>query len=338
MKKLRIAINGYGRIGKNFLLTICADERAKSQIEVVAINGGGSATDMIAYLTKFDTFLGIYPGTISAENDHIVIDGHRIRVLAEREPEKLPWKELAIDWVVDCTGAFTKAAQAQRHIKAGAQKVLISAPATGEDITIIPGINMQAYNAAEHAIVSLGSCTTNAIVPMLAVLDKAFGIDTALFTTVHAYTNSQALLDVERRDFRDSRAAALNTVPSTTGANKTVVKVLPQLAGKCHGMSLRVPTGKGSIMDLVCTLHKSPNADMVHEAFVQAAQSDLKGILQVTNDPLVSSDINKNSHSVIIDTHLTITHGRVCKTFGWYDNEWGYSCRMRDFLMHTIKG
>jgi glyceraldehyde 3-phosphate dehydrogenase len=330
---MRIAINGFGRIGKNFLRTILQDLHASKKIEVVAINIGPSDKKLIAHLFKYDTLMGTYPGKVSLDGDFLVVDAIKIAVLDQANAELLPWKKLGIDWVVDCSGHYTKREKAEQHIKAGAKKVLISAPAQGDDVTIIPGVNFQAYDAAKHTIVSLGSCTTNAFLPMLSVLDKNFTLKKIFMVTTHAYTNTQALLDVDMGDARRSRAAALNIVPSTTGATSTVGKVLSHLASLVQGISIRVPVAKVSLLDITFEAQKEVSIDSINNAFEQASKTvPLRGILTTTKEELVSSDFNGNPHSVIVDETLTQAMGSTGKVFGWYDNEWGYSERMKDFL------
>src|SRR5579863_7256790 len=327
---MHVAINGFGRIGRSFLR--CVEQDKKSAIEVVAINIGNSKPEYVAHMFKYDTLMGKFAGEVSVEGDALVIDGHRITIIAELDPEKLPWKKFDIDWVVDCSGKFTHREDAEKHIKAGAQRVLISAPAHDEDVAIIPGVNEELYNSAKHRIVSLGSCTTNAFLPTLKVIDDAFGIVRGCMTTTHAYTNSQVLLDVDAKDLRFSRAAALNIIPATTGAAGMVEKILPHLKDKVSAKAMRVPVGKVSLIDLVFEAKKELSVDAIHDAFKRAAQDKMKHIVALTMEPLVSSDFSGDSHSVIIDGLLTSTNDTMGQVFGWYDNEWGYSERMKDFL------
>jgi glyceraldehyde 3-phosphate dehydrogenase len=330
---MRIAINGFGRIGKNFLRTILQDKQALKKIEVVAINIGPTDKKLVAHQLKYDTLMGTYPGNVALGGDYLMVDSLKILILAEANAELLPWKKLGIDWVVDCSGHYTKREKAEQHLKSGAQKLLISAPAHGDDVTIIPGVNNAAYDAAKHAIVSLGSCTTNAFLPMLKVLDDAVGLKKIFMTTTHAYTNTQVLLDVDIGDARRSRAAALNIVPSTTGATSTVGKVLPHLADIVQGMSMRVPVAKVSLLDITFEAKKEVSVDLLNKAFEKAASTTMRGILTTTKEELVSSDFGGNPHSVIVDETLTQAMGTMGKVFGWYDNEWGYSERMKDFLL-----
>ncbi len=335
---MRIAVNGCGRIGKTFIRALLQDKKAREHIELAVINVGCADKETIAYALQYDTSLGTYLGTLEYKDGILIVDGSlKIAIIQALDPENAPWKKHGIDWVVDCSGRFTHREGAEKHLKAGAKKVLISAPAKGEDITIIPGINQELYTA-DHTIVSLGSCTTNAIYPMLKVLKDSFGIEQAHMTSTHAYTNTQTLLDVDPRvkDPRRSRAAALNIIPTTTGAMKLVDRVMPDLVGKLEGCALRVPVGKVSIMDLVAILSTPVTASGVNDAFKKAAHSKLRGIVGFSNDPLVSSDYAGNSHSVVIDGLLTRTLGSTVKIFGWYDNEWGYSERLKDFLLMTL--
>lgn len=360
---IRIAINGFGRIGKNFFRVVMSDKFARQSIEVVAINVGPGKVDSVAYAVKYDTLMGIYHGDVCQENDFLFVgpekcgccdagaqksvniskkdgskDACRIQLFAERDPEKLPWKSLKIDWVVECSGHFTTRDGASKHLKAGAQAVLISAPAKGEDVSIIPGVNNSVFKKDAHKLVSLGSCTTNAFMPMLKVLNDAFSIEQAMMTTVHAYTNSQVLLDVDGEDARRSRAAALNIIPTSTGAQKMLESVLPELAGKVQALALRVPVAKVSLIDLTVITKKFLTKDAINSAFSQAESGRMKNIVAVTNEPLVSSDFSGNSHSVIIDAQLTDVCGEhMAKVFGWYDNEWGYSMRLKDFLLERAE-
>lgn len=330
---MKIAINGFGRIGRTFLRTVLEDENARKKLHMVAINVGPANIEFTAHMFKYDTIMGTYKGAVSLSKNTLMIDDYAIQIYAESDASKLPWKSLAIDWVVDASGAYTKREKAEQHLKAGANKVLITAPATDEDISIIPGINNGAYDPKKHAIVSLGSCTTNAFIPMLKVIHDAFGISNGFMTTVHAYTNSQVLLDVEAKSLRLSRAAALNMIPTTTGASKMLAKVLPELGTAIKATSLRVPIDIVSLIDLTVITKKEISAQAINDAFAQAAASHLKNIVQITHEPLVSSDFKGNPHSVIIDGLSTETLGTTAKVLGWYDNEWGYSQRLKDFLM-----
>jgi glyceraldehyde 3-phosphate dehydrogenase len=330
---MRIAINGFGRIGRNFLRTILKDKKAKEKLKVVAINIGPAKPEFIAHMFKYDTLMGIWPGTVTFKNNQLTIDDTSIAIIAETDPSKLNWSTLKIDWVVDASGAFTKREKAEYHLKAGAQFVLITAPATDEDISIIPGINQKLFDKNKHKIVSLGSCTTNAFIPMLKVLHDNFTITQGFMTTVHAYTNSQVLLDVEAKSLRLSRAAALNIIPSTTGAAKMVGKIIPELGSIIKAGSMRVPVGKVSLIDLVVDVKKAADAKQINAAFEKASKESLKGILDISYEPLVSSDFSGNPYSVIIDAELTDAVNTMIHIFGWYDNEWGYSERLKDFLL-----
>ena len=335
---MRIAINGFGRIGRNFFRALSEDKFASGAIELVAINVGPAKIENVAHAVKYDTLMGIYPGDVHMDNDSLVINGKHIKILTECDPAKLPWKELDIDWAVECSGRFTKREGAKKHLEAGAGHVLISAPACDEDVSIVPGVNDNAFNKDKDKIVSLGSCTTNAIVPMLKVLHDAFVIERGFMTTVHAYTNNQVLLDVDGSDLRRSRAAAINIIPTTTGAMKMVGKIIPDLIGRVEAVAIRVPLPKVSLIDLTFSAKKAMTKDLINNVFEKASQSGpMKNILTITMEPLVSSDFNGDPHSVIIDGKLTDTNGEnMGKVFGWYDNEWAYSVRLKDFLLGVL--
>ena len=331
---INIAINGFGRIGRNFLRAVLEDPAASQKLNVLVINIGPSARiENIAHMFKYDTLMGIFPGSVRVSNGKLHVDDHEITIIAERDPEKTNWASYKIDWVVESSGMFSDRQGSMKHLKSGASHVLISAPAKEEDVTIIPGINDDKFDKEKHKIVSLGSCTTNALLPMLKVLNEKFEIVNGFMTTIHAYTNTQVLLDVECGDLRRSRAAALNIIPTTTGATKVLGKVMPELDGLIGGMSIRVPIAKVSLIDLVVTVKKDLSVDEVNKAFQDAATGSLKNILKATFEPLVSSDFSGDSHSVIVDLPLTDVRGNVAKVFGWYDNEWGYSVRLKDFLL-----
>lgn len=332
---MRIALNGFGRIGKNFLRVWLENTTAQKNIELVAINVGPADPTTIAYMAKYDTIMGTWPGHVEYRDNKLLIQGHQITVLAERDATKLPWKSLAVDWVVDVSGKFTERSTAQRHLDAGTKKVLISAPAHDEDVAIIPGVNDAQYNKDTHNIVSLGSCTTNALMTTLHVLNQSLGIEQAMVSTTHAYTNSQALLDVnaEHKDPRTSRAAALNIIPSSTGASKMVGKIIPALEGKVFASAQRVPVSTVSFLEVVFLTKKDIETQELNTLFKNAAEGDLNNILALSFEPLVSSDYQGNSNSVVIDGLLTIAHNKLGKVSGWYDNEWGYSCRLLDFLL-----
>jgi glyceraldehyde 3-phosphate dehydrogenase len=327
---VRVGINGFGRIGR--LVLRAALERKGSPVEVVAINDLGSA-EANAHLFKHDTVHGQYPATVKATNAGIAIDGVNIEVHAERDPTKLPWGKLGIDVVAECTGIFTKRSDAEKHIAAGAKRVLISAPATDEDITVCFGVNEDKL-AASHKVISNASCTTNCLAPVAYVLDQAVGIERGYMTTVHSYTGDQAIVDTLHRDLRRARAAALNMIPTSTGAAKAVGLVLPHLKGKLDGTAIRVPTANVSMIDFKFVAKKKTSAEELNDAARKAAgTARLKGILAVNDDPLVSSDFNHNPASATFDaTQTQVIEGSLCRVLAWYDNEWGFSNRMVDTL------
>ncbi|MBN2267070.1 MAG: type I glyceraldehyde-3-phosphate dehydrogenase [Candidatus Babeliaceae bacterium] len=334
---MRIAINGFGRIGRSFLRVLLSDPKVREKIVVVAINVGGLDRKDTAHLFKYDTTMGQWKGKVAVEDDKLLIEGHIITLLAERDARKLPWEKLEIDWVVDCSGKYTDAADARQHLEAGAKKVLISAPATGPDCTIVPGVNDGAYDAKRDSIISLGSCTTNALMPMLKVIIEEFGIERAVVVTTHAYTNSQSLLDsgpLPDHDLRSYRAAPLNIIPHGTGASRLISEFFPQLDGRVSARALRVPVSNVSLLEVSWVAPREMHREMVNEAFYNAAaKGSLRGIVETSSEQLVSSDFIGDSASVIIDEGLTSVSGSLGTVFGWYDNEWGYSCRLRDFLM-----
>jgi glyceraldehyde 3-phosphate dehydrogenase len=323
---VRLGINGFGRIGRNFYRALTA---TGADIELVAANDLGDKATM-AHLLKYDTILGRYPGEVSVSDDGIRVNGKEIKILAERDPAHLPWGDLGVDVVIESTGLFTKAAAARKHVDAGAKKVIISAPATDEDVTIVMGVNDDAYDAAKHTIISNASCTTNCLGPLAKVLNDAFGIERGLMTTIHAYTQDQNLQDGPHKDLRRARAAALNIVPTSTGAAKAIGLVLPELKGKLDGYALRVPVATGSATDLTVTTNRETTVDEVKAAYRAAAEGALKGLLTYTEDPIVSSDIVTDPASCIFDAGLTKVIGDQVKVVGWYDNEWGYSNRLVD--------
>ena len=325
---IRIGINGFGRIGRQVVRA--AIERHPKELEVVAVNDLGDTTTN-AHLFKYDTNYGIYPGTVEARDQSIVIDGHEIKVLSDRSPSNLPWGDLGADVVIESTGFFTDAGAASGHMEAGAKKVIISAPAKGEDITLVLGVNEDQYDAERHNVLSNASCTTNCIATMVKVLNDNFGIENGLMSTIHAYTNDQKILDQVHEDLRRARAAAMNIIPTTTGAARAVGLVLPELNGKIHGMAFRVPTSTVSVTDFVAVVNKSASVDDINAAYQQAAGNSMSGILDYSTEPLVSSDYKQNPHSCIIDGLSTMSLGdNLVKVVGWYDNEWGYSCRTAD--------
>jgi glyceraldehyde 3-phosphate dehydrogenase len=298
---------------------------------VAAINDITDAATL-AYLLKYDSVHGRYQGDVRAEGDCIVVDGKKFKILAEKDPAKLPWKELGVEVVIEGTGIFTSREKLNLHIQAGAKKVLLTAPAKDEiDATVVLGVNDHILTGKEQ-FVSNASCTTNCLAPMVHVLHKTFGVESGFMTTVHSYTNDQRLLDLPHKDLRRARAAALSIIPTTTGAARTVGKVIPELKGKLDGHSLRVPTPDASITDFVCTLKKAATRDEVNAALKNAAETTMKGIMQYTEDEIVSADIIGNEHSCIVDAKLTMAYGNTVKVFGWYDNEWGFSCRVVDLL------
>jgi len=326
---IRVGVNGFGRIGRNFYRAVAA--RANSPIEIVAINDL-TDTKTLAHLLKYDTILRTLPQEVSHSEAEIYVGGHTVKVFAERDPAALPWGDLGCDIVIESTGRFTSADKAALHQQAGAKKVIISAPAKGEDITIVMGVNDDLYDNAKHNIISNASCTTNCVAPMAKVLSDSFGILRGLMTTIHAYTNDQVILDFPHKDLRRARAAAQNIIPTTTGAARATALVLPQLKGKLDGMSMRVPTPTGSVVDLVCDLEKSPSVEEIKAAFKAAAEGPLKGYLVYTEDPIVSSDIITSPASCTFDATLTMTIDNQAKVIGWYDNEWGYTSRLVDLV------
>jgi glyceraldehyde 3-phosphate dehydrogenase len=321
---VKVGINGFGRIGRNFFR---AAKRQGADLDFVAVN---DITDSktLAHLLKYDSVLGTLDAEIGVGDEGITVDGDELRVLAERDPAALPWKDLGAEIVIESTGLFTDRENAAKHLEAGAEKVIISAPAKGEDITIVLGVNQDDYDPTTHHVISNASCTTNCVVPMASVLEEAFGIDRALMTTCHAYTNDQNLLDLPHKDLRRARAAAINIVPSSTGAAKATSLAIPKLKGKMDGMAFRVPVPDGSVTDLVCILEREAGVEEINDAFRTAAGGRLDGILKYTDDPLVSSDIVGDPHSCVFDSPSTMAIGNMVKVIGWYDNEWGYSNRL----------
>jgi glyceraldehyde 3-phosphate dehydrogenase len=320
----RIAINGFGRIGRNLLRAV---KKYDLPVEIVAVN---DLTDpkSLGHLTKYDSVHGRFPGEVSVEGDTIVIDGVPMKVLSERDPAVLPWGDMGVDVVVESTGFFTDRKSASKHLEAGARKVIISAPATDEDITIVLGANEGDYDAKKHHIISNASCTTNSVVPMAKVLHEAFGIAQGLMTTVHAYTGDQRVHDAPHSDLRRARAAAVSIIPTTTGAAKAAALALPELKGRLDGMALRVPIPDGSVTDLSLLLERDVTVAEINAAMKAAAEGPLKGILEYCVDPIVSIDIVGNPHSCVFDSLATMANGRLVKVLGWYDNEWGYSVRL----------
>ena len=328
--KVRVGINGFGRIGRNFFR---ASQAANANIEIVAVNDLGAVKTM-AHLLKYDSVLGILPQQISAADDAIMIDGKPLKVLQVRDPKTLPWKELGVDVVIESTGFFTEREKAAAHLEAGAPVVVVSAPSAGADATFVYGINHHDFDRSKHRVVSNASCTTNCFVPMVKVLDDAFGVEKGLMTTIHAYTGDQQLVDGPHSDLRRARGAAINITPTGTGAARATSLVLEAMKGKLDGTSLRVPVPTGSITDFVAVLKSSPSKDEVNAAFKNASDGSLKGVLEYTDQPIVSSDIVTNPHSCVFDSELTMTMGNLVKVLGWYDNEWGYSNRLVDLVSH----
>jgi glyceraldehyde 3-phosphate dehydrogenase len=332
---VKIGVNGFGRIGRNFLR---AARKRGADVDIVAVNDLTDAKTL-AHLLKYDSVHGRFEGEVRVTDTGLWIDGHDLRVTAERDPANLPWKELGAEIVVESTGLFTDREKAGVHLEAGAQKVVISAPAKGEDITIVMGVNDELYDPATHHVISNASCTTNCVAPMAKVLDDAFGIEQGFMTTVHAYTNDQNLLDLQHKDLRRGRAAAVNIVPASTGAAKATALVLPQLKGKMDGLAMRVPVPDGSVTDLVATLARPATVDEVNAAFRAASETGslAGGRLVYTEDPIVSSDIVGSDASCTFDSLSTMAMGNVVKIIGWYDNEWGYSNRLLD-LVELVAG
>ena len=330
----RIGINGFGRIGRQVLRAIL--ERHADKLSVAAVNDLTDAKTN-AHLLKYDSTYGRYPGTVEATDDALIVDGKAIKVLAERDPASLPWGDLGVDIVIESTGLFTDAAKAASHVKAGAKKVIISAPAKGEDFMVVLGVNDDQYDPKSHHVMSNASCTTNSVAPMMKVLNDAFTVRRGLMNTIHSYTNDQRILDQFHSDLRRARSAATNIIPTTTGAARACGVVIPELQGKIHGMSLRVPTATVSVTDLVVDLGRTVTAEEVNAAFKKAAEGPLAGILEYADEPLVSSDFIGNPHSCILDSLSTmVMDGDMVKLLGWYDNEWGYSCRTADLAAFLV--
>lgn len=330
---VRIGINGFGRIGRNFLRASIGN----SELEIVALN---DLTDSktLAHLLKYDSVHGIFGAEVRSTDKSIVVNGREIKVLAITEPSQIPWKDMKVDIVLESTGRFTDRAGAMKHIDAGAKWVIISAPAKDPDVTVCMGVNEEMLDKEKHRIISNASCTTNCLAPVAKVIHKEFGILRGLMTTIHSYTNDQRILDLPHKDLRRARAAALNMIPTTTGAAKAVGLVLPELKGKLDGMAIRVPTPNVSVVDLVAELSKDATAEDINNALKTASEGPMKGIIQYSEDPLVSTDLNGNPHSAIIDATVTkIIEGKMVKVIAWYDNEWGYSSRLRDLMLYLVK-
>src|SRR6267143_6742889 len=331
----RVGINGFGRIGRNIYR---AAHALKPSFEIVAVNDIGDA-HTFAHLLKHDTALGTFGPSVVAEGDNIVVDGRTVKFLSHKDPAELPWKDLGVDIVVESTGLFTDAKQARVHLdKGGAKKVIISAPATNQDFTVVMGVNHKAYDPKQHNVVSAASCTTNCFVPLAHVLHQTYGIERGMMTTIHAYTSDQRLQDLPHKDLRRARAAADNIIPTSTGANRAVAEVLPELAGKFAGMAFRVPVLDVSVVDLTVQLSKPATAEEINAAFEEAASGELRGILAVSREELVSSDFKNDPHSSIVDAPSTaVLTGDWAKVVSWYDNEWGFSCRMVDLISYMAQ-
>jgi len=330
--KTRIGINGFGRIGRLTLRAI--NQYQKDKLEVVAINDL-TDTKTNAHLLKWDSVYGRYPGEVGAKDDAIIVDGKEIKVLAERDPGAIAWRDYGVDIVIESTGLFTDATKAAAHLQGGAKKVIISAPAKNEDATIVLGVNEDQYDPSKHKVISNASCTTNGIAPPVKVLYQNFGVSKGLMTTIHSYTNDQKILDVFHKDLRRARAAALNLIPTTTGAAKAVTQVIPELKGRIHGLAFRVPTPTVSVIDFVADLDKEVTVEQVNQAFQTAAAGPLAGILEYCEEELVSMDFKGNPASSIIDGQSTmVIGGNMVKILAWYDNEWGYSCRLGDLAVY----
>jgi glyceraldehyde 3-phosphate dehydrogenase len=330
---VKIGVNGFGRIGRLAFRAWLG----RRDVEIVAVNDIADSKTL-AHLFKYDSVYGIHPGKVTVEQDSFNVDGKNIKVLMQKDPAMLPWKDLGVDIVIESTGLFTEAEKARAHIKAGARKVIISAPAKGEDITVVMGVNEKQYDPSKHHVVSNASCTTNCLAPMAKVLDDNFKIEKALMTTIHAYTMDQKLADAPHKDLRRARAAAVSMIPTTTGAAKAVALVLPSLKGKFDGYAMRVPTITVSCVDLSVTLERNTTAEDINSALKKAANGELKGILEVIEEPLVSIDFKENPHSCIVDLPSTmVVGGNFAKILAWYDNEWGYSNRLIDLASYMAK-
>jgi glyceraldehyde-3-phosphate dehydrogenase type I len=337
---IKVGINGFGRIGRNFFRATMRDEEFNKRFEIVAVNDITDAKTL-AYLLKYDSVLGVLKAKVEWEEEALIVNGKRIKVTCERDPANLPWKELGVEIVLESTGRFTDRENAEKHLKAGAKKVIISAPAKNPDITILLGVNEKMYDEKKHNIVSMASCTTNCLAPMVKILMDNFGLKRGLMTTCHAYTNDQRLLDLpHHKDLRRGRAACLSIIPTTTGAARAIGIVIPEVVGNLDGIALRVPVPNGSIVDLTAELEKEVSEKEINQAFKNAAEGELKGIVQYTEDPIVSVDIIGNPHSCVFDATKTMVLGEkssLIKVLGWYDNEWGYSCRLVDLMKYIIK-
>ncbi|MBC7090953.1 MAG: type I glyceraldehyde-3-phosphate dehydrogenase [Nitrososphaeria archaeon] len=334
---IRVGINGFGRIGRLFFRAALEDKTFQANFEVVAVNDITDAPTL-AHLLKYDSNFGKLNREVKAEGDSIFVDGKQVKVLNAKDPSQLPWKSFGVEYVIESTGLFTDRENALKHITAGAKKVIISAPAKNPDLTVVMGVNNSLYDPSKHVIVSNASCTTNCLAPVVKVLDDNFGIEKGFMTTCHAYTNDQRVLDLPHKDLRRARAAAMNIIPTTTGAARAIGEVLPHLKGKLDGIALRVPVPDCSVNDFVCIVKKAVTRDIVNAALKEASETYLKGILEFTMEPIVSSDVRGNPHSAIVDGQSTmVMEGNLVKTLAWYDNEWGYSCRLVDLLKYMAK-
>jgi len=337
MAKIRLGINGFGRIGRIFYRAAIKNSDFMNLFDVVAVNDITDAKTL-AHLLKYDSVHRTLDARVELTKDGIAVDGKEFKVLVERDPANLPWKDLQVEYVVESTGLFTKAADASKHISAGARKVMITAPSDKETPTFAPGVNEEKYEPRSHQIVSLASCTTNSLAPMAKVLNDSFGIVRGFMTTIHAYTNDQRVMDLPHKDLRRARAAALSIIPTTTGAAKAIGLVIPELDGKMDGIAMRVPVADVSVTDLVTEVSQPVTRDRVNEAFKEAAEGRMNGILEYTEEPIVSVDLIGNPASSVIDGLVTnVIEGRMVKTLSWYDNEWGYSCRLADMLVYMAK-
>jgi glyceraldehyde-3-phosphate dehydrogenase type I len=340
-EKLRLAINGFGRIGRCFLRSAIKDKEFMEMIDVVAINDMADVKTLV-HLFKYDSVFGRFDGTVTVKNeDTLSVDGIDIRVMSEKEPSKLPWRDMKIDLVLESSGKFNDAKEAGKHITvAGAKRVIISAPAKGPDTTIVLGVNEDKFDNKKHNIISMASCTTNCLAPVVKVINDRFGIEKGYMTTTHAFTNDQRLLDLPHKDLRRARAATMSIIPTTTGAAKAIGSIIPELEGKIDGMALRVPVSSGSITDMVFTLKKEVTREEVNNALKQASEANLKGVLEYTDEPIVSADIVGNPHSSIVDGLSTMVLGNknnVVKILSWYDNEWGFACRLVSLIKFITK-
>ena len=330
---VRVGINGFGRIGRNFFR---AARKQGADVEIVAVNDLGDAKTM-AHLLKYDSVLGPFDGEVEAVEAGIRVDGEELKLLNERDPAALPWKDFGVEVVLESTGLFTQREKAQAHLDAGGGKVVISAPATDPHVTVVLGVNDAAYDPEQHRIVSNASCTTNCVAPLAKVLHDAWGIESGFMTTIHAYTNDQQILDLPHKDLRRARAAGINLIPTSTGAARAIGLVIPELKGKVDGISIRAPVPDGSVVDLVAHVKRNADVDAVNARFAEVAdKGDLEGILRYSDDPIVSTDVVGSSYSAIFDSELTMANGNEVKVFGWYDNEWGYSCRLADLVERLL--